>query len=61
MKTDFKNQIKKLMKQKKISVPKLARAVDVANQTIYNYLSGRTDIAASTVEKMLDFLNQIKD
>ncbi len=56
MKIDFREQIKKLLKKKKMSIPRLASEVELNSQTIYNYLSGRTEITAGNLEKILMLL-----
>ena len=53
MKIDFRKQIKKLIKKKKISVPQLARLVVMNPQTIYNYLAERTEMTSANLEKIL--------
>ena len=51
--TNFKQQIKDQLKSKGLSVPCLARMVDLHAQTIYNYLKGRSDISAGSLERIL--------
>ena len=57
-KMDFRSKIKKLMKQKKISIAKLARHADLNYGTVYYFLKGK-DIKASNLEKLFDILNKI--
>jgi len=54
---DFRGKIKKELKAKKMSVPQLARLVNLNPQTIYNYLSGKTELGADSLEEILDQLN----
>ena len=58
MKIDFRSEIKKLLKKKKMSIPQLAREVEMNPQTIYNYLAGRTEMTAGNLEKILSFLSK---
>ena len=55
---DFRKNIKKLMKQKKISIAKLARHADLNYGTVYYFLKGK-DIKASNLEKLFAVLNKI--
>jgi len=52
-KIDFRDQIKKLLKKNKLRVPQLAREVEMNQQTIYNYLAGRTEMTSGNLEKIL--------
>jgi len=52
----FREQIKKKLKSRDMSVPQLARKAGLNHQTIYNYLSGRTDMKGSNIEKLLKVL-----
>jgi transcriptional regulator with XRE-family HTH domain len=56
-KIDFRAEIKKLMKKRKINVPALAREVELNPQTLYNYLAGRTEMTSGNLEKILEFLS----
>lgn len=55
--TNFRLQLKILIKQKKISVAKLSRMVDLNPATIYNYLKGKSEISATNLAKLFDYLN----
>ena len=54
--TDFRQQIKKLLKSKKVSIAKLARDVDLNQSTLYNYLAGRSEMTAGNLAKLFDAL-----
>jgi len=58
IKIDFRRQIKKLLKKKKMSIPQLARDVELNSQTIYNYLAGRSELTSKNLEKILTLLNK---
>jgi len=53
---DFRTQIKDLLKKKKMSVPQLARKVGLNQQTIYNYLAGRSQMFSGNLEQILKVL-----
>ena len=55
---DFRKQIKRDLKKQKISVPKLAANVGCNQQTIYNWLQGRTPINSDLLEKIINLLNK---
>ncbi len=55
-KVDFRSEIDRLLKKKRMSVPQLAREVDLNPQTIYNYLQGRSEITAGNLERILETL-----
>lgn len=57
LKIDFRAEIKRLLKKKKMSIPALARKVDLNPQTIYNYLSGKTEMTSGNLEKILELLS----
>ena len=54
---DFRKMLKKEMKKRKLSVPALARAVELHHQTIYDYLEGKSQITAANLEKILNFFD----
>jgi len=56
-KTDFRKQVKTLLEKTKMSVPKLARQTELNQQTIYNYLAGRTEMTAKNLGKIIDVLS----
>ncbi len=45
-----REQLKSLIKSKGIAVYKLAQYADIHQDTLYNYLSGKTSISADTYE-----------
>ena len=55
-KPDFRKLIKKKMAAKKLSVPMMARQVELNSQTLYNYLAGRTQLGAENLEKVFEVL-----
>jgi len=44
------------MRQEKISVPAIARQLECNQQTLYNYLAGRSELGGALLEKLLTFL-----
>lgn len=52
-KFDFRTLIRRGLKERKMSVPELARAIKKNHQTIYNYLSGRTSMRDDTLAAIL--------
>ena len=55
---DFRKKIKKLMKQKKISIARLSRLADLNYGTVYYFLQGK-DIKTSNLEKLFAVLNKL--
>jgi transcriptional regulator with XRE-family HTH domain len=53
MPKDLRTQIKSQMKRKKLSVPALARALGLNQQTLYNYLAGKSELTAANLEALL--------
>ena len=53
---DLRAQIKTAMKRKKLSVPALARELGLNQQTLYNYLSGKSELTAANLEGLLKHL-----
>ena len=53
---DLRAQIKTAMKRKKLSVPALARALELNQQTLYNYLAGKSELTAANLEGLLKHL-----
>lgn len=56
---DFKRNIKRLMKQKKITMAKLAREADLNYGTVYYFLKGESQMKTSNLEKLFGILNKI--
>lgn len=52
LREDLQDEITK----KKISVAKLARLSDIHQDTIYNFLKGRTQMTAENLDKLLKVL-----
>jgi transcriptional regulator with XRE-family HTH domain len=50
---DLRSKIKSQMKRKKLSVPALARALGLNQQTLYNYLAGKSELTAANLEALL--------
>ena len=48
----IKDDLKKLIRQKKISVAKLARLSDIHQDTIYRFLSGESEMTANKLDKL---------
>ena len=55
--TNFRNQIKVLIKQKDISIAKLSRRADLSSGTVYGYLQGKSEISAANLAKLFDVLH----
>ena len=53
---DLRKIIAARLRQQKIKVPSIARQINCSNQTLYNYLSGRTAIRSDLLEDMLKIL-----
>ena len=59
--TNFRQQIKILMRQKDYSAAKLARRADLNSSTVYNFLQGKTEMTAFNLSKLFDTLNAAED
>jgi len=59
-KTNFREQIKKLIKEKGISISKLARLADLSTGTVFNYLNGISEMSAANLGKLFDVLKTHK-
>jgi len=55
-KLNLRSAIKKQMKKQKLSVPAMARALELNPQTLYNYLAGKSELTAANLEGLLDQL-----
>jgi len=55
-KIDFRKEIKKQMKVAKIKTPELARKAELNVQTLYNFLSGKSEMTTSNLENILEIL-----
>jgi len=58
-KINFRETIKNLMIQKKISIAKLARDTDLNYGTIFYFLQGKSEMTSANLEKLFDRLNKI--
>jgi ribosome-binding protein aMBF1 (putative translation factor) len=58
--TDFRAAIKKRLEEKKMSIPQLARKVELNPQTVYNYLAGKSEMTSVNIEKIFDVLEPEK-
>ena len=56
---DFRAEIKKLMRQKKVSIAKLARDADLNYGTVFYFLKGKSQMKTSNLEKLFNILNKI--
>ena len=59
-KINFREKIQELMKQKKVSMAKLARNADLSFGTVFYFLKGKSDIKTSNLEKLFEVLNSIE-
>ena len=55
-KLNLRKQIKSQMKKRKLSVPAIARALELNPQTLYNYLAGKSELTAANMERLLEQL-----
>ena len=58
---DFRKQLSELIKKKKISIAKLARAADLSYGTIFNFLKGKSKMTSTNLAKCFDILNGIEN
>ena len=54
---DFRQILKQKMKKQEINIPKLARMAELNQATLYNYFSGKSEMAAANLQKLFDVLN----
>ena len=59
-KTDFREKLKELMREKKTSIAQLARNADLNYGTVFYFLTGKSQITASNLAKLFDVLNNIE-
>ena len=59
-KTDFREKIKELMREKEMSIAKLARNADLNYGTVFYFLSGKSQITSTNLAKLFNILNNIK-
>ena len=59
-KIDFRKEIKKQMKSKKVNTPELARQAGLNVQTLYNFFAGKSDMTTSNIETILKILGFTK-
>lgn len=52
------NEIKTLIQQSGLSIAKVARKADISQQTIYNFLTGKSDINLANYDKIVDVLTE---
>ena len=53
---DFRKLIKKEMRKKKMTTPKLARLCELNQETIYRYLRGGSEITSANLTKIFEVL-----
>ena len=56
---DFRATIKMLMKQKNVSIAKLARDADLNYGTVFYFLRGVSQMRTANLEKLFGILNKI--
>lgn len=59
-KIDFRKEIKKRMKAKRINTPELARRAELNAQTLYNFLADKSEMTTGNIEKILNILEFTK-
>ena len=57
---NFRETIAKLLKKTGLSMAKVAREAGINHQTMYHYMSGKTDIKSENLSKILNVLKQHK-
>jgi len=58
---DLRKIIAARLRQQKIKVPAVARRLECNQQTLYNYLAGRSELGSGLLGKLLEILEiQIK-
>lgn len=55
-KIDFRKEIKKQMKAKRIKTPETARKAELNVQTLYNFLAGKSEMTTANLEAVLEIL-----
>ena len=55
---DFRKNIKELMKEKNITVAKLARAADLNYGTVYYFLKGESEMTSANLVKLFSVLGE---
>jgi len=59
-KTNFRKQIHKLIKMKKVSISTVAHKAGMNHSTLYNYLAESSEMTSANLEKLFDILNKMK-
>ena len=54
----LREELKKEIDKKEISVAKLARLADVHQDTIYKFLDGNSEMTAANLDKLFDVLKK---
>ncbi len=54
------DELKSLIKQKSVSIAKLARLADLHQDTIYKYLNNKSSISVRNYEKLRNVLDNLK-
>ena len=57
---NFRAQVKKEMKDKKVSIAKLARDADLNYGTVFYFLKGTSQMRTSNLEKLFDVLTKVR-
>ncbi len=50
---DRLNDLKKLIKKSKLSIPHIARKAEINQQTLYNYLAGRSNMTIRLYDRIV--------
>ena len=63
-KTDFREKLKELMREKEISIAKIARQADLNYGTVYYFLNPKpngkeSEMTSANLAKLFDVLNKI--
>ncbi len=55
----LRNKLKMTIKGKKIPIAKLARLANIHQDTIYKFLSGKTEMTAANLDRLFDILKRM--
>ena len=58
-KTDFREKLKELMREKEMSIAKIARQADLNYGTVFYFLKGKSEMTSINLAKLFDVLNKI--
>jgi len=59
--TDFREQIRQLLRRKDIGIWATATRAKIHPKSLYDYLSGKSEMRANNVEKVMSVLQSLPD